>query len=170
MKATTLGTLKSAVHDLRWASSLIQEDTNAVLVGGNHVELIKHFNDLRLANEDIKQARKALDILEDRLSRSEIPDAFRALKERTGEKPPFLIEDIGRVSVGHRWACSIIENKKVDAFSYVRGRGDGGIITETINSSTLAAYAKSLVDTKGLELPQDIFKTSINAYTSITKV
>lgn len=52
---------------------------------------------------------------------------------------------------------------------WLRNSGNGGLIQETVNSMTLAAFAKSLNDEKGIELPKDLFNTSIMTVTSITK-
>lgn len=163
MKPETLNTLKSAIHGVRWASSLIQEDTNKVLASGDHIALIKHFAEVREANQQLKELRQVVDIMSDRLSYTEVPDALRRVGVKT-----VTVDGVGRVSVAHRWSCSII-NKPV-GHEWLRSEGHGGLITETVNASTLSAFAKDLNDTKGIELPRDIFTTSINSYTSITKV
>lgn len=163
MKQATIKALENTLAAVRIISVAIQEDTNSVLASGDVPELIRHFDKMRETNELIKIARKSLEILEDRLSKSEIPDAFRRIGVKT-----MTVEDVGRVSIGHRWSCSIID--KPIGFQYLREQGDGGLIIETVNSSTLAAHAKDLMDTQGKELPKDKFVTSINAYTSITKV
>jgi hypothetical protein len=54
-------------------------------------------------------------------------------------------------------------------FDYLRANGAEGLIIETVNSQTLAAYAKELSTEEGKELPADVFKTGIMTYTSITK-
>ena len=124
--------------------------------------MVRHFVDLRDINEDIKIVRKSLELIEDRLSHSEIPDHFKRMNIKT-----VTYEDIGRVSVGHKWSCSIID--KQVGFQWVRENGHSGLIIETINSSTLAAFAKNLSETENKSLPPDKFVTSINPYTSITK-
>jgi hypothetical protein len=52
---------------------------------------------------------------------------------------------------------------------WLRNSGNGSLIQETVNSNTLAAFAKNLNDEEGKELPGEIFKTSIMTVTSITK-
>jgi hypothetical protein len=52
---------------------------------------------------------------------------------------------------------------------WLRNTGNESLIQETVNSSTLAAFAKSKTEEEGKELPSDIFKTSVMTYTSITK-
>jgi hypothetical protein len=55
-------------------------------------------------------------------------------------------------------------------FQWLRETGNESLIQETVNAQTLAAFAKDLNVTKGIELPQDIFNTSQMTVTSITKV
>lgn len=141
----------------------VEQDTSEVLMRADTYEMVRHFVDLRDVSEDIKIVRKSLELIEDRLSHSEIPDHFKALKLKTT-----TYEDIGRVSIGHKWSCSIID--KQVGFEWIRGNGHGGLIIETVNASTLAAFAKNLNETEGKSLPPDKFTTSINPYTSITKV
>lgn len=162
MQKSTRSALLDLIVHAKIVQDQIEADTTEVLVNGDVLDVIHHFNDLRVANEDVKLIRKQLEILEDRLSHNEIPDMFK----RIGIKN-LTVEDVGRVSIGHRWGCSIID--KPIGFQYLREQGDGGLIIETVNSSTLAAHAKNLMDTQGKTLPPDKFTTSINPYTSITK-
>jgi hypothetical protein len=163
MQEATRERLHIALVAIQTAAQMIDNDTNGVLASGELVPLIQHFAEMRDVNEQIKLARKHLEILEDRLSKSEIPDLFRAKGVKT-----ITVQDLGRVTVSYRWACSIID--KVVGHAWLRDNGHEGLITETVNSSTLAAFAKDLNDTEGTELPADKFKTSRNPFTSITKV
>jgi len=54
--------------------------------------------------------------------------------------------------------------------NWLRANGHEGIIIETVNSSTLSAFAKSQLEEEGVDLPDDIFKIGTSPYTSITKV
>lgn len=147
-------------------AEMVRQDTNDALKA-DHVTVIKHFAAVRAAVETIKTARKALEEIEDNLSKNQIPDIVRALKEKTGEKPPFNIEGVGRVTVANRYSCSMID--KAAGFDWLRGNGHGGLITETVNSSSLSSFAKEYLEDKGMELPDDIFKVGTQSYTSITK-
>lgn len=162
MQEATERGLKETLLRIQLVATAIEEDTRMVLASGDVPEIIRHYHKLRNVNEDIKVARKILEIVEDRLSKSEIPDAFKRIGVKT-----MTVDDVGRVSVGHKWACSMVD--KQVGLRYLREQGDGGLIQETVNAGTLAAHAKDL-NSQGRELPQDKFTTSINAYTSITKV
>lgn len=167
MKDETLDWLDRVTKGLAQVSNAIRHETNEVVASGDHIEVIKHFNQVRLAAEQIKECREALNDMSDNLSRVTIPDIIANLKERTGEKPPFNIEGVGRVSVSYRFSASMVD--KEAAFAWLRGHGHEGIIQETVNSSTLSAFAKNLLETDGIELPPEAFKVGTSPYTSITK-
>lgn len=140
----------------------VREDTNAAVQSGDHVELVRHFRDLRDVNALIKEARTALGEMEDLLSSRDIPDAFRSAGVKTT-----TIEGVGRVTVSYRFSCSMLD--KEAGLLWLTENGHGGLIQPTVNSSTLAAFAKNLIETEGKDLPDDIFKTGQSPYTSITK-
>jgi hypothetical protein len=167
MQEDTLNYLHRVCEGMFKAAAAIRQETDAVVATGDHIAIIKHFNHLRSANDEIKEARKSLEQISDHLSRVVIPDVVASLRERTGEKPPFNIEGVGRATVSYRFSCSIL-NKKA-GFEWLRSNGHDGIIQETVNSSTLSAFAKDLLENDGFELPEDIFKVSTSPYTSITK-
>lgn len=167
MKDETLEWLGRVTKGLVQVSEAIRQETNEVVGSGDHIEVIKHFNQVRLAAEEIKECREALNAMSDNLSRITIPDIIANLKERTGEKPPFNIEGVGRVTVSYRFSASMVD--KEAAFEWLRDNGHEGIIQETVNSSTLSAFAKNLLETDGIELPPEAFKVGTSPYTSITK-
>lgn len=149
------------------AGEMVRNDTDTVLKSRNHIEVIKHYATLRNVTEQIKFAREVLADLEDGLSKHHIPDIVREVREETGEKPPFNIEGVGRVSIANRYSASIID--KVGGYEWLRSSGNGSLITETVNSSTLAAFAKNYSEDEGKDLPAELFKVGVMQYTSITK-
>lgn len=167
MRQETLAHLNKVVDHLQRTAAQIRIEMNEVIATGDHVEIIKHFNDTRIAAELVKEARDALREMSDHLSHTVIPDVFDAVRERTGEKPPFTIEGVGRVSVTHRWSASIVD--KEVGLQWLRDNDYGDIIMETVNSSTLAAFAKDLTENQGIDLPPEIFTVGTKPYTSITK-
>jgi hypothetical protein len=163
VKQETIDEINAVCNLLVTVASSVREDNDATLALHNHVELIKHYNHLRLATARIKEAREALAEMEEKLSREQIPDIFREQGIKTT-----TIEGVGRVTVSYRFSCSMLD--KEQGLEWLRGNGHGGIIIETVNSSTLSAFAKSMLEESGAELPDAIFKTSTSPYTSITKV
>ena len=169
MRIETLNELRATVAHLQKVTQQVFDDGKDALATGDHVEIIKHFVDLRDVNAVIKNGREILSDLEDRFSKEYIPNIVASLREKTGQKPPFHIEGIGRVGVSYRFACSIVGDDKAVGHNWLKENGNAALVTETVNSSTLAAFAKDVVVNQGGSLPEDIFKVSSNPYTSITK-
>ena len=163
--------MKQDTYDkLDYACTLIQDqlesvrnETNEVVGTRDHVAIIKHFAKLRQMAEWVKESREVLYEIEDKLSKEQIPDVFKENGIKTT-----TIEGVGRVSVSNRFSASMLDKEL--AFNWLRQTGNEGIIIETVNSSTLAAFAKSKLEEDGTELPSDIFKVGTTPYTSITKV
>lgn len=162
MRYDTLTLAQRACGLLVTAAEYIRNDTAEVVATQDHIAIIKHFAALRALTEEIKEAREALDEMEKRLSREQVPEVMRAHGIKT-----ITVEGVGRVSLSNRWSCSMID--KPLGLDYLRNSGNGSLIQETVNSNTLAAFAKNLNDEEGKELPGEIFKTSIMTVTSITK-
>lgn len=156
----------SAVTDtLTRLAGMIRAETNEVVATGDPIPIIRHFDALRRSGELIKTCREALKEMEDHLSAVAIPDAMRAKEIKT-----ITIEGFGRCTVSYKFSASILEGQKLVAFDWLRENGHGDLIQETVNSSTLAAFAKDMIQNEGKELPDAIFKVGTNPYTSITKV
>lgn len=162
MRDTTFENLQEMVRGLQIVTGQVREDTNVAVQSGDPVLLSRHFRDLRGVNETIKECRKALDEMEDLLSVRDIPDLFRNLQIRH-----MTIEGIGRVGVSYRFSCSLLDKPR--GHEWLKDNGHGDIIQPTVNSSTLSAFAKNMIEVEGKDLPDDIFKTSSSPYTSITK-
>ena len=163
MKEETLNVLRSVYAEFTRAARLVRDDTDEVKKSGDHVEIIRHYDKLRIANEYIKETRKALSDLEELMSRETVPEAMRAAGVKT-----ITIEDVGRITISGRYSCSVLD--KPAAFKWLRDTGNEGLIQETVNSSTLSAFARRLIEEEGKEMPEDVFKISVMAFTSITKV
>ena len=86
--------------------------------------------------------------------------------EHEGVKTITLI-GIGRVTVSHRFSCSMLDKER--GMKWLKDEGHGSIVQETVNSSTLAAFAKDITVNQGGSLPEDLFKVGTAPYTSITK-
>ena len=162
MKQDTLDRLTHIVADMNALVGLVREDTAEAVATADHVQVIRHYNSLRIATNQIKEAREALDEMEVRLSREQVPDVMRAFGVRTT-----TIEGVGRVTISQRWSASMLD--KEIGIAWLKANNLGGIVQETVNAQTLAAVAKDLSTTKGIELPADKFKVGQMSYTSITK-
>lgn len=165
MNVATLGRLRHATNELQGVVGDIRSETASINASGDHIAIIRNFNDLRIVNEILKETQKALTEIAESLSREAVPEAMRAKKVKT-----LTLEGIGRITISSRWSASIIPEKKPLAYDWLRDGGNGSLIVETVNAQTLSSFAKDLFVTEGKELPDDMFKVGQMTYTSITKV
>lgn len=164
MKQATIEYANRITNALSNFQELLRVDTADAVATKSPIELIRHFDDVRKTAELVKKAREYLDEAEKKLSREYIPDLFREQGLKT-----ITIEGVGRASLNNRWSCSIVDGKREEGFNWLRETGNGALIIETVNSSTLSSFAKEYNEEHGKELPSDIFKTGTMTYTSITK-
>jgi len=162
MKPTTLSGLDRITNDLEQIAGIIRQETAATVAIKDHVALIRHFADMREVMDRIKTAREALQEMTDALSAVHVPDIMREVGIKT-----INVEGVGRVTVSHRYSCSILDKPK--GFEWLRDNDAGALVQETVNSSALASYATRRLAEDGIDLPPDIFKVGTNPYTSITK-
>jgi len=162
MKTETLLRLSDVCVTLSKLSGTIRDETDEAVASNDHIQVIKHYDQLRQATALIKESREALEQIEMKLSREQVPEALRAQHIRT-----ITVEGVGRVSLGTRWSASMPD--KEAGFEWLRSNGHGGVIFETVNAQTLGALAKELSN-EGTELPAPTFTTNIMTYTSITRV
>ena len=69
-------------------------------------------------------------------------------------------------TVNQRWVASMPD--KSTGMDWLRVTGNEGLIIETVNAQTLAAFAKTQA-LAGSPLPEDVFTVGVAPYTSITK-
>lgn len=163
MKDATLKYLQDTVTRLQGVAEQIRIDTNEVVATNDHIAIIKHYDQLRLANEHIKEARESLSEIADLLSKEQVPSVMAMHSIKT-----ITVVGVGRVTVSHRFSCSMLD--KDMGMSWLKDNGHEGLIQPTVNSSTLSAFAKNMLEVEGKELPPEIFKVGTMPYTSITKV
>jgi len=162
MLDSTSTTLRTICNDLTTLTGRVREETQAAVASQDHIQVIRHYDQLRQLTALIKESREALSQIEETLSREQVPELMRAHGVRT-----ITVEGVGRVSLGTRWSASMPD--KQAGFEWLRANEHGGVIQETVNAQTLGALAKELNE-EGQELPAPTFTTNIMTYTSITKV
>lgn len=80
----------------------------------------------------------------------------------------FRVPGVARsFSVQERISASVIDKPK--AFSWLRGIGQGDLITETVNAGTLSSFVKNLMVDEGIEPPDDAIRVNTYRTTSINK-
>lgn len=167
MKPETMAGLDRLLREFEQFAFIVRQENAATISLQDHVALIKHFADLRTVAERAKTVREVLYDMEDNLSRVAIPDIFKYVKETQGLIGPFRIEGIGRVGVSYKFSASILDKER--GYEWLRNNDAGDLIQPTVNSSSLASYARKKIEDDGIDLPPDIFKVGSTPYTSITK-
>lgn len=128
----------------------------------NLVDQIRAFDHIRNTYDVLDENRKTVYNMIEAISRESIPAKMDA-----DGVTSIRVDGVGRVSLNTRVSVSMLD--KYAAMEWLRSNGHGDLIQETVNSSTLSAFSKSLLEEEGKELPDDVFKTSAMRYTSITK-
>ena len=98
--------------------------------------IVKHFAALRTEYRALKDKIAKLETEVNDLSYNLIPTMFDAQDVKT-----IKIDDVGRVTVNQKWAASM-PDKEV-GMDWLRVTGNEGLIIETVNAQTLAAFAKT---------------------------
>lgn len=163
MKQRTVEELNNLAKILESITSVVRDETAEELATGTHVSVIKHYDSLRKVMDRVKIAREALSDIADNLSKDIVPELMRAAGVKT-----ITIEGVGRVTVSNRFSCTMIDKEL--GMKYLVDIGQSGLIQSTVNSSTLSAFAKNMLEEEGKELPDTLFKVGTSPYTSITKV
>jgi len=127
-------------------------------------DLLRKFKYLRDAYEEIDSVRKDLYNNIEFLSKTVIPDRL----DSASGGGSIVLKDIGaQFVIGTRENVSMVD--KEAGMAWLAENGYGDLVTETVNASTLTAFAKDLLKTENLALPEDKFKHSSYRYTSIRK-
>lgn len=144
----------------------IREEAVAVVGRGDHLEIIHFFYNIGKIYDTLSDMKKGYNALWDGFSQEHIPDVLRSKNVKN-----LTVDDLDgsprRIQMSNRWACSITDKDR--GFQWLRENGLGDLIKPSVHAQTLAATAKDLMETSGKEMPQDIFKTSINTFSSIVK-
>lgn len=144
--------------------TLEQELAGALKAGP--VQLARAFVVLHRLNERLLSQDKALKPMKalwGDYKEFKVPEAF----EQAGV-PNVSLDEGFRVGVAIRTVASVVPGQKAAAFTWLQENGAEDLIQETINASTLSAFAKEKGE-KNEELPADIFKVSLMPNTSVTK-
>ena len=123
--------------------------------------------------EMMHQKRQALDVAKaavsilqddfDTLAKSIVPEAM----ENAGMEQ-VVVAGIGRVNLRADIYTSIPAEMKQEAYQWLSDNGREGLITQTVNASTLKAGIREAIK-KGEEFPEDLFKVTPYTMAVITK-
>lgn len=133
---------------------------------GDLNDYLKNFFTIREAYEALDEERKKTYAILERMSRGTIPDLFVEKDVKT-----ISLASIGRrFTVSAKVSASITD--KPGAYAWLRDpkQDAGALITETVNASSLSAFAKEYTTMQGKDLPMAYFKVSTMNFTSVTKI
>ena len=115
------------------------------------------------AYDQLDEERKKVGLSLNHLNREVVPDL---LKERKLTNIPLW--DLERqFNASVRVTASVPD--KTTGFAWLRDKGKGDLITETVNASSLAAFAQQYVQETQEDLPE-CFKLSLMTVVSVTKL
>jgi hypothetical protein len=162
MKPETQAACEAAKKALETArASLFAEAESAISVN-EAPDLVRFYADMREELESMASTISELNKLDKDLSYTRVPACFDAHGIQNIRIPGY-----GLVGLNRRWSCSILDKPK--GYKYLRDNGQGGMIIETVNALSLGAWAREEVEDKGIEPPDDVFKTSVARYVSLTR-
>lgn len=160
-----------AVRDLQEASSLLSAASNAIqesldaLADAELHDAFAHYKRVKDAYEDLDSVRKGVHAKMEVMKNTILPEKMRDAKTTK------QTVEIGNVAytfyLSTRVSASMLD--KNGGMQWLRDEGHEGIITETVNASTLSAFAKSLLEESGVELPEDLFKVSTMTQLAVRK-
>ncbi len=132
---------------------------------GKIQDACRAYKRLRDAYEELDTVRKKINEQIENLSRVTIPEMLAE-----NEVTTITLEwgDLKyRFTKSTRMSCSMVD--KDAGMQWLREQGHEDLIQETVNASTLAAFAKNQIEKEGIDLPTGLFKVSTMSFTSVTK-
>ncbi len=74
-----------------------------------------------------------------------------------------------RVGISHAWRASIKKGMREEAYQWLTDNGLSNLITDTVNSSSLAAAAKYEAEENNIDFPEKLFSVARIPTTSVTR-
>ena len=118
---------------------------------------------LKEAYTELDTARKMMYKRLDYMNKAAIPEML----ERMGIDKIQVPEIARSFYILTKSSASMID--KDAGFKWLRERGDGALITETVSAGTLSSYMKDLITNEGIDPPDDIFRFSTYNTTGMSK-
>jgi hypothetical protein len=113
--------------------------------------------------EQTDLAAKRVYHVKDGLSKFLIPERLRA-QGMDGIRVPSIARSFG---ITTKTSASLLDKER--GFEWLRKIGQGDVIQETVNASTLSALVRNMILEHGIDPPGDIVKVSTYAITSMVK-
>lgn len=151
--------------DLIDEASQIFDDAEKNLKASPVEKALSNYYYMDAAYEILDNSRKAFAKKVEFLKNSLLPE----MMEQRGVKSINLSVDRKpyRFTVNVRQSCSMVD--KDGGVEWLRENGQGGLIQQTVNASSLSAFSKQWVEDRGADLPEAYFKVTTMKYISVTK-
>lgn len=154
--------IRLATENVEATVANVKSDAETFNAEPLHDRLIYFFH-LKNHAKALSDAVKALNSQVERFNKGLVPEAI----EESGMdlvRVPHVARSFYPLV---KTSASMVDKAKV--FEWLRERGAEDLITETVNSSTLAAYCKSLLEDEGIEPPEDLIRVSTYRITGMSK-
>lgn len=164
MKLDSYQDFAGCVEQLGVDIASLQAELQTKTEGADVVAMTRFLVQLRTLSEQVEATTKPFNDLYNEFKDVRVPKAF----EDAGV-PTVNLDEGFRVTVSHKVRASVKGGMKEQALQWLRDNGLGDIVSETVNSSTLSAVARTMVE-ENRELDADLFSVHIMPTTSVTKV
>jgi hypothetical protein len=112
------------------------------------------YHTVKDAEDALSESIKGISRFLDKANKKQLPEMFE--KDGSDHKK---IPAIGRsFYVLNKHSGTVLDKPR--AFDWLRGRGAGDLIQETVNAGTLTNYLVDMVTKDGIDPPDDLFKLS----------
>ena len=128
------------------------------------LELVREMKALKDAKEAADLVAKEINRRWDHMRLALIPARFEAEGLKNAK-----LDGVGTVSLRGDVYASILPGQKEAAFEWLDDHGRGDLVQKQVNSSSLKASMKKLLETGEEEIPEDIFKVTPYTMATITK-
>lgn len=125
--------------------------------------LVKLFSQARNASDTLEAGLKPIKGVTDQLKVSLIPEAFEREEIRTQ-----TTVSGDRIGLSTRVVASVRAGAKEEAYKWLRDTGNESLIVETVNSSTLGSFARTMAE-EGKDLPEEMFNVMIRQEATLTR-
>lgn len=152
----------SAINELAEACGVLDREARSAYRKGP-VTAARAFVVVHRLEAKLEEASKVLKGTFNRMKTRDIPTLFdeRGL-------PNLPLEEGFRVGCNSLLYASVRGDRKDEAFEWLRAHGAEDLIVETVNASTLSAFARHLDKEENRTLPDDLFSSEYIPSTSVT--
>ncbi len=162
---TALAAMQAAVEELERTAAIVEAMGDALKNDGTVPvpQIAEFYFHLDNAYEQADKARKRVYHVNDMFNKHLVPTRLK-----DSGMDLIRVAAVARsFSVVTKTSASLLDKDR--GFEWLRSIGQGDVIQETVNASTLSALCRNLILEHGIDPPEDIVKVSSYDTTSMTK-